>query len=96
MKTYNIRPYSPPDELSVENLNMYWKTLLTAEASRKKTITIFIRDSKDQLRKQFASAANGFQETLNAVAGALSHLEGELEVLYQSRMIKLTIIVPIV
>ncbi len=82
MKTYNLRHYIPPEELSIENLNTQWKTLLNGEANFKKTITIFIRDAKDSLRKQFASAANSFQEALDSIALILSHLEGDLEVCF--------------
>ncbi|KAJ3353955.1 hypothetical protein HDU91_005831 [Kappamyces sp. JEL0680] len=79
LKTYNLRAYVPPQELSIENLNINWKGLLQAEATRKRNITIFIRDSKDRLRKQFATAANAFQDSLTAISLGLSSLEGELE-----------------
>jgi hypothetical protein len=48
LKTYNLRPYTPPADLTVEHLNTHWKGLLQAEATRKTNITIYIRDSKVQ------------------------------------------------
>lgn len=79
MKTYNLRPYTPPTEYALAKLNAHWLTLLEAEGARKRAITIFLRDSKDLLRRQYADAANGFQETLNAVSLSLQALGGELE-----------------
>jgi hypothetical protein len=79
LKTYNLRPYSPPADLTIEKLHEHWSTLLQSEAARKRVITSHIRDAKDLLRQQFAKAANSFQDTLNAVSLSLSALEGELE-----------------
>jgi hypothetical protein len=79
LKTYNLRAYIPPAELSIEKLNTHWSTLLNSEAARKRAITNYIRDAKDNLRQQFANAANDFQQTLNSISLALSALEGDLE-----------------
>ena len=79
LKTYNLKPYNPPEGYNVSDVNQYWSTLVEAEAKRKRSITQYIRESKDSLRKQFADAANTFQNAVNAVSIKLASIEGELE-----------------
>jgi hypothetical protein len=79
LKTYNLRPYSPPDELSLEKLNSRWNELLSAEAAQKRGITTFIRNVKDKLRKEFADSANGFEQSVNELSLKISSMTGELE-----------------
>jgi hypothetical protein len=79
LKTYNLKPYAPPAELTIEKLHEHWAILLKSEAARKRAITNQIRAAKDLLRQEFATAANSFQDTLDSISLALSALEGELE-----------------
>ncbi|KAI8996744.1 calponin homology domain-containing protein [Gaertneriomyces semiglobifer] len=79
LKTYNLRSYSPPEGLTLQDLSVRWDQLVSVEADRKRGLTIYIRDIKDHLKKQFADAANDFQANLNDISRGLAELEGELE-----------------
>jgi hypothetical protein len=79
LKTYNLRPYTPPDEYSSEILNHHWAKLLESEGKRKRAVTSYIREVKDKLRKAYADAANGFLSSVNAISDKLTSLQGELE-----------------
>ncbi|KNC98650.1 uncharacterized protein SPPG_06332 [Spizellomyces punctatus DAOM BR117] len=78
LKTYNLRPYSPPQGHTLQDLATCWDSLVEVEAGRKRAITVYIRDTKDALKKKFANAANQFQNNLNNISGSLTDLEGDL------------------
>ncbi|KAF3770469.1 hypothetical protein M406DRAFT_336138 [Cryphonectria parasitica EP155] len=77
--TYRLRPYEPPAELSLENLDREWAKLSSAEMARGQLINETIRDIKNALRKSFAEKANDFAMALNTMQLAISGLEGDVE-----------------
>eukprot|EP00842_Homolaphlyctis_polyrhiza_P005238 jgi/Hompol1/5715/HPOL_004659-RA len=79
LKTYNLRPYNPPPGFTLADIDGKWNTLVEAEAGRKRAITHYIRESKDNLRKEYANVANSFQEALNEVSRQLASLTGDLD-----------------
>jgi hypothetical protein len=79
LKTYNLRPYTPPAGLTLEELAKTWEELITTEARRKRSITASIRDIKDNLRKTYADAANQLAQDLTLISQAIASLSGELE-----------------
>ncbi|KAJ3035823.1 hypothetical protein HDV00_003358 [Rhizophlyctis rosea] len=79
LKTYNLRPYHPPAGLAIADLENAWAQLIDVEAARKRGLTAYIRDIKDELRKKYADAANGFQASLNSISHDLASLEGDLD-----------------
>lgn len=74
-----MRQYNPPEELTVQALDQEWQKMMTAEGKRKKSISAFIAEAKDKLRKIFAEAANAFEKSLNELSLSLASLSGELE-----------------
>ena len=74
-----MRPYNPPEELTVEALDSDWQKMMSVEGKRKKSISAYIAEAKDKLRKIFAEAANAFEKSLNGVSLSLASLSGELE-----------------
>ncbi|KAH6569676.1 hypothetical protein BASA50_002128 [Batrachochytrium salamandrivorans] len=79
LKTYNLKPYTPPAGFTLSDIDRHWKELVTAEATRKRAITHYIRESKDSLRQEYAQVANSFQDSLNEISHQLASLEGDLE-----------------
>ncbi|KAJ3282534.1 hypothetical protein HK104_010842 [Borealophlyctis nickersoniae] len=79
LKTYNLRPYYPPAGLRIEDLESAWSNLVGVEGERKRAISNYIRDIKDELRRKYADAANQFQLDLNSISHSLASLEGELD-----------------
>lgn len=79
LKTYSLKPYCPPPELTLPQLDNSWKGLQTSEADRKRVIANFIREIKQTLSTKYANAANGFQAKLNEIAGQVASLDGELQ-----------------
>jgi Calponin homology (CH) domain len=78
LKTYNLRSYTPPAGLTLSDLKSAWEGLVSSEASRKLGLTKFIRETKDTIRKEYAHAANSFNEVLSALSVGLSQVSGEL------------------
>ncbi|KAI8819850.1 calponin domain-containing protein [Fimicolochytrium jonesii] len=79
LKTYNLRPYHPPQGLTLQDLASAWEALVAVEGQRKISISHYIRDMKESLKKKFADAANDFQRKLNDISSALADLEGDLQ-----------------
>ncbi|KAI8907227.1 calponin homology domain-containing protein [Gorgonomyces haynaldii] len=79
LKTYNLRPYTPPEGLATEDVQSQWQHLVNAESQRKKGLTKYIRDAKDAIAKSYAKAANDFIGEVNQVSVSLGLLSGELE-----------------
>ncbi|KAI8925778.1 calponin homology domain-containing protein [Entophlyctis helioformis] len=79
LKTYNLKTYNPPPGYTLADLDHHWGVLVEAEASRKRSITHYIRESKDRLRKEYAQVANSFQEAINEISRQLASLQGDLE-----------------
>jgi hypothetical protein len=79
LKTYNLKPYYPPDGLNPQDIQEHWKNLVNNEAHMKQSLTKYISQAKDELRQEFAVAANNFQESLNAISHNLAELSGDLE-----------------
>ncbi|KAI9104832.1 calponin homology domain-containing protein [Phlyctochytrium arcticum] len=78
LKTYNLRPYTPPQGLNPHDLASSWNALVQREAERKRSMTTYIRDIKDVLKKKFANAANQFSNNLNDISSSLAELDGDL------------------
>ncbi|CEG76749.1 hypothetical protein RMATCC62417_11606 [Rhizopus microsporus] len=78
-KTYNLRPYYPPNGLTLKDLDDCWNRLLQNEARYHRRINSTIRQIKEGLRKAFAEAANDFQEQLDTISAKLVNLEGSLQ-----------------
>ncbi|KAI8914816.1 calponin homology domain-containing protein [Powellomyces hirtus] len=79
LKTYNLRPYTPPAGLTLQDLSATWEALVNVEGERKRNISAYIRDMKESLKKKYANAANQFQDNLNQISLALVDLEGDLQ-----------------
>lgn len=79
LKTYNLRAYSPPKGLALHDVHNSWELLANGEADHKKKLTKIIRETKDAIRKDFANAANMFQDSLNDLSANLAALSGDLE-----------------
>ncbi|KAL9112847.1 MAG: hypothetical protein Q9227_002924 [Pyrenula ochraceoflavens] len=79
LSTYRLRPYSPPQELSLPVLDTVWVGLTADEHSRSRLINETIRDIKNALRRSFADKANDFALALNTLSLAISGLEGDIE-----------------
>jgi Ca2+-binding EF-hand superfamily protein len=77
--TYRLRPYEPPQELSLPVLDQQWASLAKSEMTRGQLINETIRDIKNALRKSFADKANDFALALNTIQLAISGLEGDVE-----------------
>ncbi|KAI8636991.1 actinin-like protein [Parasitella parasitica] len=78
-KTYNLKPYYPPEGLTLKDLDEAWNILLQNEAEYYRKINRTIREIKEGLRKAFAEAANEFQRQLDAISARLVGLEGSLQ-----------------
>lgn len=79
LSTYRLRPYEPPQELSLEALNAAWSGLIEAEHERSQIINNTIRDIKNNLRRSFADKANDFALALKTIGMSVSGLDGEVE-----------------
>ena len=79
LATYRLRPYAPPEELSLETLERVWADLNKLERERSQTINETIRDIKNGLRRSFADKANSFALTLSTLSATISGLEGDVE-----------------
>ncbi|KAJ7643944.1 actinin-like protein [Roridomyces roridus] len=83
LRTYGLREYVPPPDLTLHEVDEAWKALLASEARRSRTINAQIRQIKERLRKSFADLANDFEHRLHAISSELTVLEGPLEVQQQ-------------
>ncbi|KAF7299650.1 hypothetical protein HMN09_00970400 [Mycena chlorophos] len=83
LRTYGLREYVPPPELTLAEVDAAWTALLASEARRSRTINAQIRQIKESLRKSFADIANDFEHRLRTISSALAALEGPLEVQQQ-------------
>jgi len=79
LSTYRLRPYEPPEDLSLDALDVVWSGLMQAERDRSKIINETIRDIKNALRQSFADKANDFALALHTLSTSISGLEGEVE-----------------
>ncbi|GAA5813926.1 hypothetical protein MFLAVUS_007415 [Mucor flavus] len=78
-KTYNLKPYYPPNGLTLQDLDDTWKSLLQKEANYYRRINSTIRAIKEGLRKAYADEANDFQYRLDTISVKLVNLEGTLQ-----------------
>ncbi|KAG0291428.1 hypothetical protein BGZ98_003010 [Dissophora globulifera] len=79
LKTYDLKPYHPPQGLTLQDLDHFWTDLLAAEEKRYRLINAKIRDIKEKLRQDFAKQANDFQAKVNAISHELTLLDGDLD-----------------
>jgi Ca2+-binding EF-hand superfamily protein len=79
LSTYRLRPYEPPQELSLESLDTAWNGLMDAERERSQVINNTIRDIKNNLRRTFADKANDFALALKTISMSISGLDGDVE-----------------
>ncbi|KAL7269350.1 alpha-actinin [Rhizina undulata] len=86
LSTYRLKDYDPPAGLTLADLDMAWKTLLTSENKRSMQINNKIRDIKEALRRSFADTANEFALCLNTVSLEISGLDGDPE--HQLRIVR--------
>ncbi|KAG0171954.1 hypothetical protein DFQ28_010581 [Apophysomyces sp. BC1034] len=78
LKTYNLKPYYPPEGYALRDLDTVWEDLLQDEAAYHRNINGKIRQIKENLRKAYATAANHFQRQLDALSSELASLDGDL------------------
>lgn len=78
LKTFNLRPYSPPEGCLLSDLEESWNNLVNHQASRRRDLTNSIKDIKERLRHKFADLANAFMHRLNGVAASLAAVGGDL------------------
>ncbi|KAI8328265.1 calponin homology domain-containing protein [Chlamydoabsidia padenii] len=79
LKTYNLKPYSPPEGLDLQDLDNVWGELLQNEALYHRSINSKMREIKENLRKAYAQAANDFQQQLDSLSSEQSLLDGDLD-----------------
>ncbi|ORZ08651.1 calponin homology domain-containing protein [Absidia repens] len=79
LKTYNLKPYTPPEKLTPQDLDNVWRTLLQNEANYHRNINSKIREIKENLRKAYAQAANDFQRQLDSISSEQALLDGDLD-----------------
>ena len=79
LSTYRLRPYEPPQELTLEALDHEWNGLMDAEHRRSQVINNKIRDIKNNLRRTFADKANDFALALKTISMSVSGLDGDVE-----------------
>lgn len=79
LNTYRLRPYDPPQDLSLEALDQSWMSLVKAEQERSQAINENMRDIKNNLRKAFANKANDLGLTISTLSMSISGLEGDVE-----------------
>ncbi|KAG2218464.1 hypothetical protein INT45_003008 [Circinella minor] len=79
LKTYNLKPYFPPEGLTLRDLDNIWRELLKHEAVYHRNINSKLREIKENLRKAYANAANVFQQKLDTISAELASLDGDLE-----------------
>ncbi|SAM05114.1 hypothetical protein [Absidia glauca] len=79
LKTYNLRPYSPHEGLTLKDLENVWGELLQNEAFYHRSINSKMREIKENLRKAYAQAANDFQQQLDSISSEQSSLDGDLD-----------------
>lgn len=79
LSTYQLRPYVPPQDLSLDYLDKAWNGLMGAERERSQSINNNIRDIKNTLRRTFADKANDFALALSTISMSVSALEGDVE-----------------
>lgn len=79
LNTYQLRPYQPPADLSLEALDTAWNGLMEDERVRSQAINNKIRDIKNNLRKTFADKANDFALALKTISLSISGLEGDVD-----------------
>jgi len=79
LKTYNLAPYSPPQHLTLQELDHAWNNLLLHEGDRRKVINAKIREIKENLRVAFAQHANDFNTRVNSISKALASVDGDLQ-----------------
>ncbi|KAI0221658.1 alpha-actinin [Massospora cicadina] len=76
LNTYKLRPYVPPEEMTLSAVDTKWNLLIKAEAQRREGINRSIREVKQKLRECFASLANGFGQQLSEISSLLSKIQG--------------------
>lgn len=79
LNTYRLRPYNPPNELSIEALDQAWASLTRMERERSQIINETLRDIKNHLRRSFADKANDMALTLSTLSTSISGLDGDVE-----------------
>jgi hypothetical protein len=78
LKTYNLKPYNPPEGLTLSDLEKCWLHLVESESSLRRNLVNHIHDIKEGLKKQYATATNAFELELNKISNSLAGLEGDL------------------
>jgi len=79
LKTFNLRPYSPPEGCHLSDLEAKWNELVSNQSSRRRDLTNSIKEIKERLRHKFADLANDFMHRLNGVAASLAAVGGDLK-----------------
>ena len=79
LRTYNLKPYSPPKGLELQDINAKWQEYVDCEYARRKAIGTQIREIKEKLRVEFSEAANEFERELSQISLALGSLDGDLD-----------------
>ncbi|KAJ9051955.1 alpha-actinin, variant 2 [Entomophthora muscae] len=88
LNTYKLRPYVPPEGMTLMAVDAKWSTLIKAEAQRRAAINRALREIKQELRQRFASLANSFGKKLTEISSLLSKIDGDLaEQLEQVQML---------
>lgn len=80
LKTYNLSPYTPPNDFALSTLDSCWAILLNAEGERRKIINERMQACKEKLRIEYSDLANKFSADVNALSGKLGILSGDLSV----------------
>lgn len=78
LNTYKLRPYVPPEGMTLLSVDSKWNTLIKAEAQRRAAINRSLREIKQELRLRFANVANSFGKKLTEISSSLSKVDGDL------------------
>ncbi|KAJ3102734.1 hypothetical protein HDU97_000347 [Phlyctochytrium planicorne] len=76
LKTYKLAPYVPPPGLRPQDIDSVWEGFQQEEVSRKQALSLYIRQTRDKMRRDFADVANDAHAKIKDTSKALATLDG--------------------
>jgi len=77
--SHGLKPYAPPQGLTVDDTARVLENLAAAEATRRSNLYAKLREIQERVQKNFARVANGFHESCNTFKSVILNLSGDLE-----------------
>ncbi|KAJ3215408.1 hypothetical protein HDU67_000453 [Dinochytrium kinnereticum] len=88
LKTYKLAPYVPPNGLKPQDIEATWEGFLQSEINRKKSLSAYIRETRERMRREFADLANGINSSIKELSKSLASLDGEGDLEEQLRYVR--------